>query len=565
MIFPTLKLFKDQLLSSPLTSFIILILSMSVGALEAFSVVTLVPLFEIITNGSIEDLLKYELVNALVTSLGITLSVSGILILFSLFIFLKAIFSLLAMTYIGRVVAQISFNMREQFLDGLIASNWSSLAGKNSGEFINAVNFEIPKAASLYRISCTTLGSFLTIIALFAVLIGLSSAITFGGLILSIIIFIFLNGFVVLANNQSKIQVLVMNKFISRIHELLGSIKVIKAMNLVKFVFPMLISEASELKVTEQRQVVAKHGLTYLREPIVVVVLSFGLYFAINDLLVEAEILFASLFLFFRLSASVGKLQSDYQTFLVNSHFYKSFNDKLQNQNQNREQTARKNDVTFLKNIEYKKVSFSHDSKPLLENINLRFSNKGFIAITGSSGSGKTTLVDMLLGFYQPTSGEILIDDQSLNKFGSQGLRSQIGYVQQDPFIFDDTIVKNVSLGDNNISFDIVIEALKGSNAYEFACHMPNGLQSKLGESGSKISGGQKQRISIARALARKPDILILDEATSALDKTTMLELIEIFKKISSTTLVIAITHQQEIIDASDKTYLIENYQLREL
>ena len=79
----------------------------------------------------------------------------------------------------------------------------------------------------------------------------------------------------------------------------------------------MLISEASELKVTEQRQVVAKHGLTYLREPIVVVVLSFGLYFAINDLLVEAEILFASLFLFFRLSASVGKLQSDYQTFLV--------------------------------------------------------------------------------------------------------------------------------------------------------------------------------------------------------------------------------------------------------
>ena len=110
------------------------------------------------------------------------------------------------MTYIGRVVAQISFNMRKEFLDGLMSSNWPSLAGKNSGEFINAVNFEIPKAASLYRISCTILGSMLTVIALFAVLINLSPAITLGGLILSILIFVVLSGFVILANKQVKFK-----------------------------------------------------------------------------------------------------------------------------------------------------------------------------------------------------------------------------------------------------------------------------------------------------------------------------------------------------------------------
>ena len=195
----------------------------------------------------------------------------------------------------------------------------------------------------------------------------------------------------------------------------------------------------------------------------------------------------------------------------------------------NREKDEIADTVNFTKNIEYKNIGFSHDGKSLLENINVKFSKTGFIAITGSSGSGKTTLVDMLLGFYKPTTGEILVDDISLNSLGPEALRSQIGYVQQDPFIFDDTIIKNVSLGDENISLEIVIEALKTLMPSILLANY-NGLETKLGEGGSKISGGQKQRLSIARALARKPDILILDEATSALDKTTMLELIEILK-----------------------------------
>ncbi len=561
----TLKLIKDQLLSSPGTTAIILILSITVGLLEAVSIATLVPLFDIIMNGRIDDLAKYNFVNYFMEFFGVGLTISGVLTLFCAFILSKGIFSLLAMSYIGRVVVQIALGMRETFLEGLLKSNWPSLASKNSGEFLNSINHEIPKAASIYRYSCLLLGSIFQLIALMLVLYNFSSFATYGGILLAFLLYIVLGGFIKLANEQARDQANLTNSLMSRIHELLSSIKVIKAMDLAKFVFPVMLTEAQGIKTAEQKQIIATHGLNYLREPIVVIFLCLGLYFILENNLLANEILFAALVLFVRLTQSIGKLQSDYQTFVVNSHFYNSFNEKLKKIQSNKEIQGKFKNVLFKKSVEFKKVNFSHDSSDLLEDINLTFPTNGFISITGHSGSGKTTLVDMLLGLYRPSSGSIFIDGRNLEEIGFQSVRAQVGYVQQDPFIFNESVLMNVGLSNKDISREAVIEALKAAKAYSFVENMVDGIDTVLGEDGSKISGGQKQRISIARALARRPSILILDEATSALDKKTMLELIEIFKKISLTTLVIAITHQQEIIDASDKTYHLENNQLREL
>jgi ATP-binding cassette, subfamily C, bacterial len=563
--FSSVKQIKNQLLSSPGTSVIILSLSIAVGLLEAVSISTLVPLFEIINNGRINDLAKYKFISYFLETLGIGLSISGILTLFCSFILLKGIFSLVAMSYIGKVVAQIALDMRRHFLKGLLKSNWPSLARKNSGEFLNSINHEIPKAASIYRISCTILGSFFQVIALLIVLYSFSVLATFGGILLGFFLFLALGGFVKLASEQSKIQVVLTKSFMSRIHELLSSIKVIKAMDLVQFVFPIMLSEASKIKIAEQKQIIAKHGLNYLREPIVVTFLCAGLYFILESNLLENQILFASLVLFLRLTTSIGKLQSDYQTFLVNSHFYNSFNDRLIKLQADIEIGGDSPDITFQRSIEYRDVTFSHDSLVLFEGLNLTLPNIGFISITGQSGCGKTTLVDMLLGLYRPNSGSIFVDGKDLQSIGFKGLRGRVGYVQQDPFIFNESVFSNVGLGCEDISRESVIDALKAAHAYSFVKKMEDGIDTSLGEAGSRLSGGQKQRISIARALARTPSILILDEATSALDKTTMLEILEIIKGVSKEILVIAITHQQEVLDESDKIYFIENNVLREL
>jgi ABC-type multidrug transport system fused ATPase/permease subunit len=171
----------------------------------------------------------------------------------------------------------------------------------------------------------------------------------------------------------------------------------------------------------------------------------------------------------------------------------------------------------------------------------------------------------MLLGFYEPTAGDIFIDNKSILTIGYNTIRKNVGYVQQDPFVFNDTVETNVSLGDENISACNIEDALTKSHAIDFVRELPDGVGTNLGEAGSKISGGQKQRISIARALAREPSILILDESTSALDKATMLDILEVVKEISKEKLVIAISHQQEVLDVSDQVYVLENRKIRAL
>ena len=558
-----IKLIIDQLAVSPWKSLFILLLSLLAGILEGASVALLVPLLEIIINEDVSNTSKYEYLNYFMEIFKVELSSASLLVLFCFFITLKSLFSLAAMNYIGKVIAELTFDMREKFINGLLHSKWTFINTKKSGELLNAINFEIPKAASVYRYSCVILATLFQVTVLFIVLYNFSISTVVGGIILGLVLFLSLGFYVRSASEQSRLQVNIMNSMISKIHEMLNGIKVIKAMNLIKLVHPIILSKASAIKIATQKQIVAKHGLTYLREPIVVIFLSLGIYLSLKMQSLSPEILFASLVLFLRLASSIGKLQSDYQVFLVNSHYFLSFKRKLDEFHSNEESLGDgAREVNFEGDIEYNDVSYSHDETIILKDSSFKFPSIGFVSIIGASGAGKTTLADMLLKLYEPNHGTIYIDNENLKNIGGNVVRDQVGYVQQESFIFNDSVFMNVGLGDTTISREDVVVALKAAHAYQFVSKMKSGIDTNLGESGSKISGGQKQRISIARALVRKPKILILDEATSALDKKTMLDILDIIKEESKSMLVIAITHQQEVLDRSDYIYSLEAQKL---
>ncbi len=172
----------------------------------------------------------------------------------------------------------------------------------------------------------------------------------------------------------------------------------------------------------------------------------------------------------------------------------------------------------FNSKIVYENVAFSYISTPVLKNISLEIEKGKTIALVGQSGSGKTTMVDLLPRFWDVTSGRITIDGNDLRDLKVADLRNLIGYVNQDPILFNDTIFNNIAFGMEDAPEEDVVRAAKIANAHAFIMEAENGYETRIGDRGDKLSGGQKQRISIARAVLKNPPVLILDEATSSLD-----------------------------------------------
>jgi ATP-binding cassette subfamily C protein len=176
-------------------------------------------------------------------------------------------------------------------------------------------------------------------------------------------------------------------------------------------------------------------------------------------------------------------------------------------------------------------------------------------ALHGPSGSGKTTLVDLVAGLVHPESGAVLVDGVPLPELDLAAWRRRIGYVPQEMFLLHESIAVNVSMGDPEVSREQVERALREAAAWEFVSGLPEGADSPVGERGSLLSGGQRQLVAIARALARRPWLLILDEATASLDAASEAALWARMESLRGTTTVLAISHQPGVLEVADRIY----------
>jgi len=213
--------------------------------------------------------------------------------------------------------------------------------------------------------------------------------------------------------------------------------------------------------------------------------------------------------------------------------------------------------------IEFKNVTFVYPSRPdqkILDNFNHSFEVGKTTAIVGPSGSGKSTVVQLVERFYDPESGDVFVDDKNLKDIRLRDYRQQIGYVGQEPVLFNTTFRKNILMGKPDATEAEIEQALKKTNAWDFV-NAAGGIDSNVGAGGGQLSGGQKQRIALARAFIKKPRVLIFDEATSALDKTNEAEVqkaIDEMKKELGTVTTIVIAHRLSTVKNADNIIVLK-------
>jgi subfamily B ATP-binding cassette protein MsbA len=222
-------------------------------------------------------------------------------------------------------------------------------------------------------------------------------------------------------------------------------------------------------------------------------------------------------------------------------------------------------EVNDLKNtLSFDNVSFSYGDKKdkVLNNINFQINKGEILALVGPSGAGKSTLVDLIPRFYDTLSGSIKIDGKDIKELKINSLRSLMGIVTQETFLFDDSVKANIAYGVENISDDKIKDAAIAANAHEFIKELPDGYNTIIGERGVSLSGGQKQRIAIARAIVKNPPILILDEATSSLDSESEKHVQSAIENLMSERTVFVIAHRLSTVHNANKILVLENGQI---
>ncbi|KAG2676653.1 hypothetical protein I3760_12G063700 [Carya illinoinensis] len=218
--------------------------------------------------------------------------------------------------------------------------------------------------------------------------------------------------------------------------------------------------------------------------------------------------------------------------------------------------------MTVEGTIEFRGVQFSYPSRPeviIFKDFNLRVRSGKSMALVGQSGSGKSSVISLILRFYDPTAGRVMIDGKDIKKLKIKSLRRHIGLVQQEPALFATSIYENILYGKEGASEAEVIEATKLANAHTFVSSLPEGYSTKVGERGVQLSGGQRQRVAIARAILKNPEILLLDEATSALDVESERVVQQALDRLMKNRTTVVVAHRLSTIKNADQISVLND------
>lgn len=485
--------------------------------------------------------------------------------------FFKSIFLLFLSYYQNRFISNISADLSNKLFSNYLYQNYTFHVNRNSSTLIKNFQVEITYFSNFL---VSTISLFTEATLAFSVVITLFFIEPFGTFV--VLIFFGFSSFIFhqitkkRTTEWGKIREQVDGKISKTVLEALSGIKEVILLG-KQFFFQKQLEKYNVLKASMNTKALTLRQVPrYYLELLSVFSLIFFIFIMlIQNKNVEGVIVTLGVFVAatFRILPSINRILGSLQ----NIKFYKSSIDLLYEEfeiTEDKSKLIRQNSKlgTFNKSITISKVCFKYKGmdKIVLDDVSLKLNIGSTTGIIGVSGSGKSTLINIIVGLFNPTSGEILLDEEFNISSNLSSWQKTIGYVSQDVFLSDDSILMNVAFGtkQEEIDVELINKVLKQAQLIEFIDSLPKGFHTKVGERGVQLSGGQRQRIGIARALYRQPDILILDEATSALDIKTEQDIMTSIDGLKGQLTIIIVTHRLITLKNCDDIYSIKEGKL---
>jgi subfamily B ATP-binding cassette protein MsbA len=356
------------------------------------------------------------------------------------------------------------------------------------------------------------------------------------------------------------------DQFNSYILQAVHYFKYLKSTNYFSFYSKKLKKTIDETETLNKKIGLYQSITSSVREPVLIIIVSLVILIQVKLIGTGLNTIILSLLLFYRALVFLLSLQASWQSYLQNIGSFKSINATLDKMDLHQEKNPGNLSFEFSDNIKLNKVSLQYGSKVIINDISLDIPKNKTVAFVGESGSGKTTLANLVSSLLTPTAGEIVIDNKSMASFDIESYRNKIGYISQEPVIFNDTIFNNITFWAEPTTETIehFNKIIALTHLTDFINNLPEKENTQLGDHGILISGGQRQRISIARELFKSVEILILDEATSSLDSETEAIIQKNIDSLHGNFTIIIIAHRLSTIKNSDIIYLIEKGKLKD-
>ena len=543
--------------------FSLLLFSVFISFIESFAISLVMPFITLASDFSYFDKNKYliQLKDYLALPVFEIIVYFGVILI--VFYVLRALlnsyyFHLLARFSKGRYHA-IAYKVFAKFLN----TDYENFTQKNQSEILKSITGEVYNLSTMISSFLLMMSEIFVVLLLYTLMLLVNYKIT-----LFLSLFMIINAFILIKVLSPIVKKAglkreeAMKNFFEILNTNLNNFKLIKlktkedgVLNLFKTQSEIFAKANITNESVSAMPRIYLEGVGFCVLVFIVVFLVFKNQSDISGILATISIFVLALY---RLMPSANRIITSYHDLL----YYRSSLDIIYQILKQKEESLGEEKIDFDKELRLENLSFGYkDKKNLFTCLNLSIKKGEKIAFIGESGCGKSTLVDIIIGLLSPREGRVLVDKNELNMKNVKNYRQKIGYIPQNIYLFNDSIAKNISFGDE-VDEEKLQRVIKQANLEHFVKNLPQGVQTKVGDGGSNLSGGQKQRIAIARALYLDPEILVLDEATSALDTESEARIMDEIYKISKDKTMIIIAHRLSTITRCDSIYRLEHCKL---